>query len=217
MPKVDFHTHSIASPDGGLQPAHYEQALKSGLLDAIAITDHNTADLAIEIQKALGNQIIVGEEIMTRQGEIIGLYLTSSIPANLELQEAIAAIRAQHGLVYVPHPFEVWRKALSPESLTAVSKEVDVIETRNGRAINPRFSKVAEAWTQEHALRGAAGSDAHGWSGWGRTYTVLAAIPTQETLLGLLSQAQLVSDTPGLRGYLYPKLNRLRKRFNRAA
>ena len=74
MYKVDLHTHSQASPDGGIRPEQYAQALATEKLDFIAITDHDRIDFALGMQKALGNKIIVGQEITTSVGELIGLY-----------------------------------------------------------------------------------------------------------------------------------------------
>ncbi|MCA9330415.1 PHP domain-containing protein, partial [Candidatus Saccharibacteria bacterium] len=117
MYKVDLHTHSQASPDGGITAEQYAHVLSTGLLDMIAITDHNSIAYAQEVQKQLGDKIIVGEEIMTNDGEIVGLFLTQVIEPGLSAQETCRRIKAQHGLVYIPHPFETVRKGLHPEKL----------------------------------------------------------------------------------------------------
>jgi Predicted metal-dependent phosphoesterases (PHP family) len=74
MYKVDLHTHSIASPDGSLNEDNYRKMLETGRLDCIAVTDHNTIAFAKELHANLGDRIIVGEEITTLDGEIIGLF-----------------------------------------------------------------------------------------------------------------------------------------------
>src|SRR5215467_13245977 len=100
---IDLHTHSIISQDGGITASQYEKVLQSGMLDCIAITDHNETSFARIMQKKLGDRIIVGEEIETTEGEIIGLYLHETIPGGISVDEAIASIKHQGGLVYVPH------------------------------------------------------------------------------------------------------------------
>ena len=77
-------------------------------LGAIAVTDHNEISGALEAQaKADGIKVIVGEEVKTAsQGEVIGLFIDEKIPRGLTLQETIAEIQRQGGLVYVPHPFD---------------------------------------------------------------------------------------------------------------
>ena len=212
MVKVDLHTHSIASPDGSLTEAQYRKMLASGRLDYIAVTDHNTVTFATELQKRLGDKIIIGEEITTLDGEIIGLYLKTTVRAGMSAADTVAVIKKQGGLVYIPHPFETVRKGLKPGTLEAITKDVDIIETRNGRAVFQNKSKQAEAWAAEYSLPGAASSDSHGWHGWGRTYSVVEAAPTRDTLARLLTKATHKVGRPGLRGVLYPKLNRIRRK-----
>jgi predicted metal-dependent phosphoesterase TrpH len=208
--KADFHTHSNASPDGALTLEHYRQMLERGLLDSIAVTDHNTITNALAIQKALGDAIIVGEEITTVEGEIIGLYLSKAVPPQLSAAETITRIRQQGGIVYIPHPFETVRKGITPESLGRIAQEVDIIEAYNGRAVFQNYSNRALEWAKKYKVAVAAGSDAHGNVGWGRTYTMLTEQPTRQTLIRLLRDANYERSFPGIRGILYPKFNRLR-------
>ncbi len=212
MHKVDLHTHSIASPDGSLTEADYSKMLESGKLDYIAVTDHNTISFAVGLNDKLGSRIVVGEEITTLDGEIIGLYLKSVIKAGMSAADTVAAIKAQGGLVYIPHPFETVRKGVSLDTLNAIAKDVDIVETQNGRAFFQNKSKLAETWAAEHKVPRAASSDAHGWHGWGKTYSVSESMPTRASLANLLSKATYQVSMPGLRAVLYPKLNRIRRR-----
>lgn len=212
MFKVDLHTHSSASPDGAITSAQYQQALDRGVLDCVAVTDHNTISFALELQHQLGSQrVIVGEEINTTQGELIGLFLTDVVPPGLTPQETIRAIHNQGGLVYVPHPFETVRKGVSRQTLDEIAADVDLIEVHNGRAVFQNFAARAAAWAIEHGVPGVASSDAHGYAGWGRTYSLLTELPTRDNLVTLLAQANHIADFPGVRAMLYPKFNRLRK------
>jgi predicted metal-dependent phosphoesterase TrpH len=209
--KIDLHTHSVASPDGALTIDDYRRVLESGQLDYIAVTDHNTIDFAQRLQAELGERIVVGEEITTTEGEIIGLYLEQTIPKGLTPTATIKAIRQQGGLVCIPHPFETVRSGMSAASLLAIAKDIDIIEVHNGRALFQNRSKQAYAWSATHGCRGVANSDCHGASGWGRTYTIVKAMPQKATLLQLLNDCQYITGFPGVRGVLYPKLNRLKK------
>lgn len=210
--KVDLHTHSHASPDGSLIEADYRKMLDTGKLDYIAVTDHNTVSFAQELHEKIGHQIIVGEEITTSEGEIIGLYLEEVVKPGMTVAETIAAIKAQGGLVYIPHPFETVRRGIKQELLDEVSIGVDIIEAYNGRAIFQNMSKQAEAWAAAHLRPRAASSDSHGWHGWGRTYSILDEAPSRATLTSLLAKATYEVANPGLRGILYPKFNRIRRR-----
>ncbi len=216
--KVDFHTHSIASPDGSLTLADYRQALDLGSLDYIAITDHNTTAFASYAQKELGDRIIIGEEITTKEGELIGLFLKQPIQKGLSARETANSIHAQGGLVYVPHPFETVRKGITLATLNAIADIVDIIETHNGRAVFQNFTKQAVAWSRAHNVPAAAGSDSHGRHGWGRTYSLLNGEGrlTPKNLCERLGGATLKRQTPSAMALIYPKLNRVRKRVGHA-
>ncbi len=214
---VDLHTHSTASPDGSLTATHYAQALGQRKLQCIAVTDHNTVDMALRLHERFGDAIIVGEEITTQEGEIIGLYLHETVRPMLALEEAIAAIKRQGGLVYIPHPFETVRKGITEVALDRIAKDVDIIEVHNGRAVFQNRSRDAAVWSAAHAIPGAAGSDSHGVAGWCRTYNQLRAMPARDTLVDLLAGAGYKHASPGVRGVLYPKFNRVRKNWRRRA
>jgi predicted metal-dependent phosphoesterase TrpH len=218
MIKIDLHTHSTASPDGALTAADYRKMLQSGRLDYIAVTDHNTAEFALNLRKELGElgeRIIVGEEIRTTKGEIIGLYLKQSIPKMLSPTETVAAIRQQGGLVCIPHPFENVRRGMSQAALADIAADVDMIEVHNGRAVFQNKSRQAYAWAAQYGCAGVASSDCHAATGWGRTYTSIAAAPERDTLVGLLEDATFTFGFPGVKAVLYPKINKFRTRYRR--
>lgn len=216
--KLDLHTHSYGSPDGALGLRDYRYFLHNKLLDYIAITDHNRIDIAQKIQKELaelGDRIIIGEEITTTQGEVIGLYLTEAVPAGLTLAEAVGRIKAQGGLVYVPHPFETVRSGIAAADLAAVKNDVAIIETSNGRAVFQNRGPAAVRWAEQHAKSSAASSDAHGRFGWGRTYSLISQAPTRANLAKLLGDAPQSRQKVGI-GIVYPKLNRLKGKITGA-
>lgn len=213
MYKIDLHTHSTASSDGGLSLAHYKKILDSGVLDCVAVTDHNRIDFAILLREELGEQIIIGEEIMTTDGEIIGLFLEQPIRPQLSAQETIGQIKDQGGLVYLPHPFETVRKGLRPELMEELHKQIDIIEICNGRALAQNRASQAVVWARLNNVVGAASSDAHGWRGIGKTYTSVKDLPTRDNLLSTLGSGIPITDRPSLRALLYPKFNRMRRRL----
>lgn len=220
--KIDLHTHSVASPDGALTEADYRHMLETERLDYIAVTDHNTTDFALELKKnltavspALGRRIIVGEEIRTAKGEIIGLYLKETVPMMMSPEETIKAIRQQGGLVCIPHPFENVRRGMQAASLEPIAKKVDMIEVHNGRAVFQNKSKAAYAWAERHRVAGVANSDCHATPGWGRTYTIVAGTPTRANLMQLLQTAGFRVGFPGVKAVLYPKFNRFKKQYGK--
>lgn len=211
MYKVDLHTHSQASPDGGISPEQYAKALESEKLDFIAITDHDRIDFALGLQKALGDKIIVGEEITTTQGEIIGLYLKQPISPGLSAKETAQMIHSQGGLVYIPHPFETVRRGIQLEVLDAIVELVDIIEVHNGRALAQNFGAKAATWAKLNNKAGAASSDAHGYKGLGYSYSILNEAPSRGALVSNVRMTALARRRAPLYTLLYPKLHRLSK------
>lgn len=207
--RIDLHTHSEASRDGGITPEQYAQILKNELLDCVAITDHNRIDFARGMQKALGPEnIIVGEEISSNQGDIIGLFLTEEIKPGMNAQDTIDAIKSQNGIVYIPHPFEKVRSSMTFEVLEAVAEDVDIIEGYNGRALTRRHTKAAVEWANSKNIALAASSDAHGLKGLGRCYTNTHQLPTIKNLVSELKNGSMVYSRPPFYTLLYPKFNR---------
>lgn len=207
---IDLHSHSIISHDGGITAGQYEKILRSGELDCIAITDHNEISFARIIQKKLGDQIIIGEEISTKEGEIIGLFLKETIPGGISVEEAIASIKHQGGLVYIPHPFEHFRHGLRRRVLERIVQDIDIVEVFNGRGRIRGKPEFADMFATKNNVVKAASSDAHGWRGLGCTASMLSEFPTQKTLKKLLSTAILKKEYAPFYTYFYPFLNKVK-------
>jgi len=207
---VDLHTHSIISQDGGITARQYEKILQTGTLDCIAITDHNETSFARIMQKKLGERIIIGEEISTPEGEIIGLYLKETIPGGIGLDEAIASIKHQGGLVYLPHPYEHFRKGLQQNSITRILSDIDIVEVFNGRGRLRGKPELALQLALKNNISQAASSDAHGFKGLGHTSSALGAFPTHKTLKHLLQSATLDKTYAPFYTFFYPTLNRIK-------
>jgi predicted metal-dependent phosphoesterase TrpH len=159
--RLDLHVHSVYSSDGVMTPKQIVGRARVAGLDGVAITDHDTIRGGVEAQKlAAGDlEVIVGAEIMTDEGEVIGLFLKEEIEERT-LERVVEAIRSQGGLVVIPHPFDsVRRSALRPGDEQAAL--ADAIEVFNSRCVLNRFNRAAEEYARRHALPGVAGSDAH--------------------------------------------------------
>ncbi len=161
--RYDLHAHSKYSPDSVLEPERIvKTAIKRGL-SGIAVTDHNTIKGGLKAKKYETEDfaVIVGSEIKTARGEIIGLFLEEEVkPAAGDFQELVSAIKRQNGIVVIPHPFdELRRSALHPTEEDA--KFVDCIECFNSRCIFQRYNDRAVEFAAKHRLPVTAGSDAH--------------------------------------------------------
>ncbi len=116
MCKVDIHVHTKYSgnakkisfiPDCISRPDKILRYADKKGIDFLAITDHDTVKGGIETEKLAPSRIIVGEEISTSDGELLGLFLNETVPPNLSVEESIDKVRDQGGLAIAPHPYSV--------------------------------------------------------------------------------------------------------------
>jgi predicted metal-dependent phosphoesterase TrpH len=159
--KVDMHLHTRGSFDCLSEPhAVVERALACGL-DRICVTDHNEIDAAVALQRTYPQHVIVGEEVKTAERvDIIGLFLTERIPKGTPARETCERIRAQGGIVYVPHPF-AGGKGGGGAILDSIEDLIDAFEGFNARIHDPALNERAVAWAEERKIPIGAGSDAH--------------------------------------------------------
>jgi len=218
---ADLHTHSAASFDSlSDSRAMMAKAVRLGLTH-LAITDHERIDgaqAAAEIAPP-ALHVIVGEEIKSRDGDIIGLFLTEAIAPGLSAAETAAAIREQGGLVGLPHPFDSFRSSGGSQAgeaerlLEELAGIIDYVEIHNARAYRDA-NPLAGAFAQRHGLPGTASSDAHSITELGVASTVLPGpFSTAEELRALLPQAEIV---PGRASYFIRLKTPLSKLVNRA-
>jgi predicted metal-dependent phosphoesterase TrpH len=169
--KIDLHCHTEASPDSSTPLSLVPGRCRERRIQVQAITDHNVISGAQRLQAMVEEgdyrdgaplTIIVGEEVSTTEGEIIGLFLTTPVPAGLTPEETAERIKAQGGLVVLPHgfdPLKRWR--LKPAALERIKELVDIVETFNARISRPKYNQAAVAWCEERGVLMCAGSDAH--------------------------------------------------------
>ena len=126
--------HTGFSPDSGTDLEDFvARCVKTGL-DCIAVTDHNTIQGALKVQAMAPFRVIIGEEIKSAGGEIIGLFLKEVVPRGLPALETVKLIKEQGGLVSIPHPFDHFRRSvISREALYEVLPYVDIVEAFNAR------------------------------------------------------------------------------------
>src|SRR5439155_6371930 len=162
---ADLHMHTSWSHDCAVDPADLIMYAEANGLGAIAVTDHNALGGAIEtVELARDHDLIVipAEEVKTDgQGEVIGLFLQEEIPRGMTFAATVEAIRAQGGLVYVPHPFDRLHAIPDPATLHRHLAEIDVFEVYNARLLFEGYNDEALLFARKYNLTAGAGSDAH--------------------------------------------------------
>jgi len=167
---VDLHMHTDHSGDCATPVEVLLATAREQGLGAIAVTDHNEVSGALEARRQAAAvadptppvKVIVAEEVKTAdQGEVIGLFIEEKIPRGLTLQETVAEIKRQGGLVYVPHPFDRMHSVPDYEHLLSILDDVDAIEVFNPRVAIGAFNEEAARFAAKYRIVAGAGSDSH--------------------------------------------------------
>jgi predicted metal-dependent phosphoesterase TrpH/glycosyltransferase involved in cell wall biosynthesis len=200
MIDVDLHMHTDHSYDCATPVEVLLAQARARGLGAIAVTDHNEVSGAHEARaKADGVRVIVGEEVKTAdQGEVIGLFIEDKIPRGMSLQETIAEIKRQGGLVYVPHPFDRLHSVPDYEHLLDVLDSVDAIEVFNPRVAISEFNDEAVRFAAKYRIPAGAGSDAHVPQGLGSVRIRMHEFDGPEEFLESLRDADIVRNPSSL-------------------
>jgi predicted metal-dependent phosphoesterase TrpH/glycosyltransferase involved in cell wall biosynthesis len=161
----DLHMHTAWSHDCAVEVGELLDHAEAIGLGAIAITDHNALGGALEaVELARDRDLVVipGEEVKTAgQGEVIGLFLSEEIPRGMSFADTVAAIRAQNGLVYLPHPFDRMHSIPDSATLQRHVADLDVFEVYNARLLFEAYNDEALRFARKYNLAMGAGSDAH--------------------------------------------------------
>jgi predicted metal-dependent phosphoesterase TrpH len=202
--RVDCHLHTAASGDAVTSLDQLADRVRELELDVICITDHNVTAAAIAAaERDIGARVVIGEEIRTPEGDVIGLFLTERIPYVLPLAEVISLIRGQGGLVYLPHPFDQGRSSLG-EAATRLCAHglADVVEIFNAKIEVPHSvfntdgdpNRQAELLAARYDVPGGAGSDAHDPEGIGAAYLTMPDFDGPAEFLAALRQATITGE-----------------------
>ncbi len=197
---VDLHMHTDHSYDCATPVEVLLAEARARGLGAIAITDHNEVSGALEARaKADGLTVIVGEEVKTaEQGEVIGLFIEEKIPRGMTLEETIAEIKRQGGLVYVPHPFDRMHSVPDYEHLLRVIDDVDAIEVFNPRIAITEFNDEAVRFAAKYRIAAGAGSDAHVPQGLGSVRIRMRDFDGPDEFLQSLRDADIIRNPASL-------------------
>jgi predicted metal-dependent phosphoesterase TrpH len=194
LPRADLHLHTCYSPDSRLSLQEVLRRCPEAGIDCLAVTDHGTVEGALRVREMATFSVIVGEEVMTTEGEMLGFFLEKTVPSGLSAARTVELIREQGGLVGVPHPFDrFYRSCLKRETLMALLPQVQFIEGFNARSIFQRGK--AQDFARGHGLVMTAGSDAHTPAEVGRAYVEMPPFQGPQGFLESLGKGRIVGRT----------------------
>jgi predicted metal-dependent phosphoesterase TrpH len=161
-------------------------------LSPVFLTDHDRTDGARSLLDAGQAATVVGEEILTTEGELIGLFLKVPVPRRLSPEETVAAIKEQGGLVYLEHPYDTGRRNLREEAIERIAGQIDIVEVFNGRS-EPELNRRAEELRDTLGVPAGAGSDAHRLGEIGGVYVEMEEFEGAADFLAKLREARIVT------------------------
>jgi len=167
--RVDLHLHSNFSHDGRSTLQQLIDRARQCGLDRLGLTDHNTAEGALELARIAPSLAIVGEEAKTREGEVIGLFITARLPPFIRPEEVMDLIHSMGGLTYIPHPLDPNRSHFRAERVVDLADRIDIIETYNPWC-DAAANRGAAALAKDLDKVTASGSDAHSADELGRSW-----------------------------------------------
>ncbi|MHB8104786.1 MAG: PHP-associated domain-containing protein [Dehalococcoidales bacterium] len=199
MLKADLHIHSRYSMDCQTPLDKIISRCQQLGIKCVAIADHGTAEGGLTMQKIAPFKVIVAEEILTTEGEIMGMFLKETIPSGITPREAIKRIREQGGLVNIPHPFETIRgSALKDKVIDEIAEDIDLMEVLNSRSPFPANSNKARDFAEKHGIPGGAGSDAHTIYEIGNAYIEIPDFNTKDEFLKAVAQGKIHGKRSGV-------------------
>ncbi len=197
--RVDLHIHTNYSPCSNLSLSKLIHTCKQKGIDCIAITDHDTIAGALQLKRILPQdsrlfKLIIGEEITTQDGHIIGLFLKKEISPNMTLEETISEIKKQEGLVLIPHPFDILRTSrIGSKNFKKISHQLDIIEIFNGRTILFWNDRKAKKFAEEYNLIPTVATDSHTKWEIGRAYIEMENFNSSFDLLQKLKKGKMIT------------------------
>ena len=215
MIKADLHIHTEYSMDCTMSLEEIiARCLEVGI-NCLGIADHNAIAGALKMKEIAPFSIIVGEEILTLDGEVIGFFLSQEIPSKLSIKETIARIKAQDGLVCIPHPYDRLRfSVFRGRVFDDVMPDVDIIEAFNARGLSPGSSTRAWELARKYGKPASAGSDAHTLPEIGNAYVEMPDFNGKDEFLASLAKGKISGNKSNPTAHFVSTWNRLKKRWS---
>jgi hypothetical protein len=189
--RAEFHCHTVYSHDSSNRIPQLLRTAEERGIQRLAITDHNTIQGALRAKEQDPERVVVGEEILTTHGELLGYFLEEEVPRRLSPMETIERLKGQGAFIVVPHVFDHRRHGWRREDLDQILPHVDALEVFNARCLNPRTNLLGRAFAEERGFSMTAGSDAHSLVELGLASVWLPAFNDPEELRDALKQSRI--------------------------
>ncbi len=211
--RADLHTHTHFSRDSVASPRALVDACRRKGIDCLAVTDHNTIRGGLEARELADFTVIVGEEVRTADGEVIGLFLTEEIPGGLPAEETVGRILAQGGVAGVPHPYDRLRLGLRHDEMVRLLPRLSFVEALNARIVFPADNGRARRFAEGNGLAMSAATDAHHPLEIGRCYVEMRPFEGPQDFVAALREGRIVGGLSSPLVHLFSRYAVLRRRL----
>ncbi len=211
MLKADLHIHTRYSMDCSTTLEQVINECQKKDINCVAIADHGAIDGALRMKEVAPFPVIVAEEILTTRGEIMGMFLEELVPSGLSMEESITRIKAQGGLLCIPHPFDMVRQsALNSDTIEKIVEQIDVLEVFNARSLLLSSSNKSRTFAKKYGIPGSAGSDAHNAAEIGNVYVEMREFDGKADFLKALSDGKVCGRKTSLFAHFNSTLERIK-------
>jgi len=189
--KTVIHIHTNHSYDSNVRPTELVATARAQGVDCIAVTDHDTITGALEAQRIGGVRVIVGQEISSADGHVIGLFLPEPIPPGLPIEQTASLIRSLGGLILAPHPFTILCSDSLGPAMDRLLPWLDAVEICNAQDPLPWENRRARQFAERHGITPYVGADTHLKGHLAAAYQVLPDFGGPVEFLDSLRRAEL--------------------------
>lgn len=213
--KTVFHVHTDYSDDSDNQIAHIIESAGRLGVHCLAVTDHDSIEGAqiLAAEAGPGLNVIVGQEISTPDGHLVGLFLHERVDPGMSPRRTAESIKEQGGLVVAPHPFNSIFSCGLRDALFDFVDLIDIVEIANAQNLLPFPDRKAAKFAQTYHLPGLVGSDTHQRNSLDACYQWLPPFDGPASFLKSVALAKLVPGRHRLRYFAWTALYLTRRRL----
>ncbi len=212
--RAEFHCHTMYSHDSLVELGALLKDCDERGIDKIAITDHGSMKGALKAHKMAPDRVILGEEIRTPEGEILGYFMKEEITQGLPADEVVRQLREQGAFISLAHPFDPYRSGWTEKTLDQILPFIDGVEVFNARSRREEYNQKAYEFAMEHGKALMAGSDAHALSELGKASMTMPLFEDADGLRAAAREATISGELSGLYVHMVSTFAKLAKKFS---
>jgi len=190
--KTLLHVHTDYSFDSNISVPALAEFAVSRCFECVSVTDHDTIDGALRLRDTTNIRVIVGEEISTRDGHLIGLFLEQHVSPGRSARDTALAIRDQGGLVFVPHPFVRAMGCGLLDAVWEIADLVDAVEVCNAQNLYATADRRAQHFADKTGVVPFVGADSHSLASIAPCYQIMPPFSGRDDFLDALRRAELI-------------------------